>query len=458
MKKKHVIRMIGLAMAITVALAGCGGNKETGAGDNQKVESSGTEDTAQEESSGEEVKIPVIVTTGTNDGMDLQMQEAFDGFNEAYKGKYQLDVEYMAGSADDYRSKLKMLNTSDSMPALIDIGTEPAFFDLLVENGRLADIAPYLENDEEWRSWLMPQGIEELTREDGTMYMVPPTGLQMVGIYYNKELFEQAGIEKFPETWDEFWTACEKLTAEGITPLSLMTAETAWCPMLGMTAYLGGSQNGRDFMSVRYPDNFDTSEFKEAVEILKKEFEYTTADAVGGTYALAANHFFSGDTAMIANGPWMMPSLSDPDYAPAGFEQKVGYAPFPGNLMIGSIAGWSVTSCHDQAVVDGAVEFMKFYSSPKYATQRALKSGQLSSVIEFPQEEYDKLIPAMKDCVDISKEVEIVLPSYQSQWDPVNQNDVFGREIPNLVTGSITTEDFIEMLNKGAAQYKKDIE
>ena len=126
--------------------------------------------------------------------------------------------------------------------------------------------------------------------------------------------------------------------------------------------------------------------------------------------------------------------------------------------MIGSIAGWSVTSCHDQAVVDGAVEFMKFYSSPKYATQRALKSGQLSSVIEFPQEEYDKLIPAMKDCVDISKEVEIVLPSYQSQWDPVNQNDVFGREIPNLVTGSITTEDFIEMLNKGAAQYKKDIE
>ena len=72
----------------------------------------------------------------------------------------------------------------------------------------------------------------------------------------------------------------------------------------------------------------------------------------------------------------------------------------------------------------------------------------MSSVVDFPQDEYDKMIPPMKNCVDASSDVSIVLPSYQTKWDPVSQNDVFGREIPNLVSGSITVEEFIQMMNE----------
>ena len=60
--------------------------------------------------------------------------------------------------------------------------------------------------------------------------------------------------------------------------------------------------------------------------------------------------------------------------------------------------------------------------------------------------------------MDVSTDVETVLPSYQTKWDPVSQNDVFGREIPNLVSGSITVDEFIRLMNEGAAQYKQDIE
>ena len=79
-------------------------------------------------------------------------------------------------------------------------------------------------------------------------------------------------------------------------------------------------------------------------------------------------------------------------------------------------------------------------------------------MVEFPKEEYEKLMPPMKDCVDVSTAVDIVLPNYQTKWDPVIQNDVFGREIPNLISGSITVEEFLKMLNDGAAQYKEDIQ
>ena len=163
---------------------------------------------------------------------------------------------------------------------------------------------------------------------------------------------------------------------------------------------------------------------------------------------------------MIANGPWMMSSLTDPDYASEGFADKVGYAKYPGDVMIGSMeqSSWCSTTDYGQDVIDGAVEFMKFYTKPVYSSKRAVEAGELSSVVDFPQDEYDKMIPPMKNCVDASSDVSIVLPSYQTKWDPVSQNDVFGREIPNLVSGSITVEEFIQMMNEGAAQYKQDIE
>ena len=457
MKRKNVMRILSLAAA--AALVGCGGG-------NSKSDIQNTDDgkkavsESKAASDGEEVKIPIIITTGANDSMDMQMRQVIEDFNEEYKGRYQMDVEYLAGAADDYRSKLKMLNASDSLPALIEVGAEPAFYDMLVENGRLVDVAPYLEEDAEWKGQLMPQGIETFTRDDGKMYKIPPSGLQLAGMYYNKELFAKAGIETFPETWDDFWKACDKLKEAGIPALSLHTTETAWCPLLLATSYMGSTEEGQKFMAQQFPDNFDNQEFKKAVEILKKEFEYTTSDAVGGTYALAANNFFSGNTAMIANGPWMMTSLTDPDYASEGFADKVGYAKYPGDVMVGSIeqSSWCITTDYGQDVIDGALAFMKYYSKPVYSTKRAVEEGSLSSVVEFPKEEYDKLIPPMKNCVDVSTDVETVLPSYQTKWDPVSQNDVFGREIPNLVSGSITVDEFIRLMNEGAAQYKQDIE
>lgn len=444
MLKKSVAAMLSIMMVFS--LTACGGETKKDSASSEKTEG--------------EVEIPVILTTGANDSMDIQMKEPIEAFNEEYKGKYHIEVEYLAGSADDYRSKLKMLNTSNTLPAIIGAGSEPAFYDLLVENGRLVDIMPYLEKDSEWKESLMPEAIENYTRDDGKMYMVPNTGIQMSGIYYNKELFEKAGIKEFPATWDAFWEACDKLKAAGIPALSLHTTETAWCPMLLATSYLGSTEEGQNFMKEQFPSEFDTEEFKKAMDILVKEFEYTTSDAVGGTYAMAANHFFSGNTAMLPNGPWMMSSLTDEEYAQEGFAEKVGYAPYPGDIMVGSMEqnSWCITTDCEKEVIDGAVEFMKFYSGEKYAQKRAVEAGEMSSAVTFPEEEYEKAIPAMRDYVDIVGEVETVLPSYQTKWDPTIQGEVFGREIPNLVNGNITVDEFVQMLNEGAAQYKEDIQ
>ena len=58
---------------------------------------------------------------------------------------------------------------------------------------------------------------------DGKIYASSMEG-QVIGYFYNKDLFKQAGITEPAKTWDEFFQQCDKLKAAGITPLSMDTA------------------------------------------------------------------------------------------------------------------------------------------------------------------------------------------------------------------------------------------
>ena len=40
------------------------------------------------------------------------------------------------------------------------------------------------------------------------------------GVWYNKALFEKAGITSVPQTWDEFLAVCQKLRDSGVNPLT----------------------------------------------------------------------------------------------------------------------------------------------------------------------------------------------------------------------------------------------
>src|SRR5690606_17465109 len=53
---------------------------------------------------------------------------------------------------------------------------------------------------------------------DGKPYAVAK-GMDILGTFYNKDLFEQAGITEVPTDWPSFLDASEKLKAAGITPI-----------------------------------------------------------------------------------------------------------------------------------------------------------------------------------------------------------------------------------------------
>ena len=81
--------------------------------------------------------------------------------------------------------------------------------------GLLQDITAAVAD---WKDTVNP-GAMSIYQYNGKQYGVP-WDMGMIGFWYNKELFEQAGITTPPTTWDEFLAAVQKLKAAGITPLA----------------------------------------------------------------------------------------------------------------------------------------------------------------------------------------------------------------------------------------------
>jgi raffinose/stachyose/melibiose transport system substrate-binding protein len=63
-----------------------------------------------------------------------------------------------------------------------------------------------------------PGILDQYKSRDGHVFLWPYVNNAIV-FHYNKDVFANAGIDKAPETWDEFLAACDKLKAAGIAPI-----------------------------------------------------------------------------------------------------------------------------------------------------------------------------------------------------------------------------------------------
>ena len=286
-----------------------------------------------------EVSIPVILIVDSSTGIRNE-EELINTFNETYEGTWQADVEWIMETEEEYRQNLKRQNVTDTLPAVItDLRMLPAFYDMMIQDERIEDLTPLIYGDEEWKAMIEPSVLESCSEEDGKIYLGPisTAAFSCSGIFWNEELFAQAGIRRFPETWEEFWDCCEKLKSHGITPLALHTEGTAWAPMLLATAEAASTAEGEEFMKQLYPETYQNETGVRIAETLKRLFSYTTEDALYSDFDVSYENFFSGKAAMIPNGYWMM------DQIPEGWQEKTRFAPFPENRLRGG--GFSGMMC-----------------------------------------------------------------------------------------------------------------
>jgi raffinose/stachyose/melibiose transport system substrate-binding protein len=402
-------------------------------------------------------RISILATNAGNDANTEQTRYRIEKFNEAYKGRYEAAVEWIPGMAEDIRAKLKMLNTAHDLPPVVTaLGEEPSFAELLFRNNRLIDLKPYFDADPEWKRLAIPESVAYNTR-DGKMYSTPTVATDYIGLYYNKEHFARAGIARFPETWDEFWAACDKLKAAGYAPISLHLTETGWCTMLMGTAYLARDAAGQEFMKQQFPTNFSTPQIIDMLNMIKRLYTYTTRDAQGGNYALAANNFSNETTSMIPNGPWMMQSLSDPAFAAPGFDQKVAYAKFPEGVMIsnqGESFGEGVSVDVSKAEQEAAVEWLRFLATNqdilRYTGRR---NGAFSRLVPLTDADKASFTPPMRTYAEVVPTIQKTIPRYQGRWDVLTQHEVIETEMINFINGAISAQEMADKMTAAARRY-----
>lgn len=377
----------------------------------------------------EEVSIPVVLIVDSSTGIRNE-ENVIQEFNRIYDGKWQADVEWIMETEEEYRRNLKRQNVTDTLPAVItDVRMLPAFYYMMIQDRRIEELSDYIYTDEEWKSMIEPSVLESCSEKDGSIYLGPisTAAFSCSGMFWNEELFARAGIESFPETWEEFWTCCEQLESCGITPLALHTEGTAWAPMLIATAEAASAEAGAEFMEEFYPETYQNNSGLRIAQTLQRLFSYTTEDALYADFDVSYENFFSGRAAMIPNGYWMM------DQIPEEWQDKVRFSAFPENKMISSpeTFGWAIVSGYNEEVKEGAAALLKL--------RTRLNMEQREELFTRDPEE---MIPAERDYIAAYKNGPQLVPNYQVKWNSILQEETLGEILPELARGKMSPEEF----------------
>ncbi len=441
MKKgfKKVASVLLIGVMTMSMLTGCGAKSETKETQTGGAEVASNVEVKEENNTNEIIEINFPTSWVGVSSSTEWFKNRLEAFNSQYSDKYKVVVEEIAGD-QAYVDKLKVLYSSNSLPDVISAGGYNVIDSM---KDQLVDLTPYV--DDAWKATMSDVCWEVNTREDG-IYGIPYTR-QVIGYFYNKELFNQAGIQEPAKTWDEFFEQCDKLLAAGITPISMDTADSGWLTSLFLGAMIAASDTGEEFMNTTLPTDYNTKEFIEAATKIQTMFQkYTTSDAVGGKYENGASNFFMEETAIIANGPWMVSDFYDPNMVEEGFAEKIGTAIFPGDVMYNSgKIGFNIAAKTDEKI-EASLEFVKFMTSEESQQKLLEMTGDIPADINVKS---DNIYPVINEILENGNKAARSINDFQSLWYS-NVVDEISIQYPLLAQGKITPEDFATALTEAA--------
>ncbi|MEG1992830.1 MAG: extracellular solute-binding protein [Acetivibrio sp.] len=448
MKKRTRVGMIALlSAALMFSMTGCGEKKETGNTETKTEETSNAE--------GEDKPAEVIQITyptyrvGTHLSAESE-KKLVEDFNKKFEGVYEVVIEELP-SDEAYIDKMKVLAASNELPDVVE--GKQGVRELAIANGQAVDLAAFVNEDAAYKEAIGEDAIAANT-VDGKLYSIA-NGNQIIGYFYNERMFNEAGITP-AKTWEEFNSNCDKLLAAGYTPISMMTGENCWTTNLLLGAMIGSSNEaGNTFMTTKYPTTYQTPEVISALTNIQTILQkYTTKDAVGADYNVAANHFLSGETAMICNGPWMAGDFSDTEKAIEGLGTEIKSAMYPNNGAYANFEVGYLNCAKDEAHQKAAWEFIKFKTDVEGQTimLEMTDTVPLTSKVVI-SEEYKAANPLVSTIIETGNAADFKFCTLDNMSYP-SVIEEMGNAYPSLAAGDITPEEMVVLMDEAAAKNK----
>lgn len=414
--KKRTLAVV-LAASMTVGLlAGCGGN--SGISDSG---SGGGESSAGSEGSGSKDDIVITVSTRySNDNPDENYyREKVEEFSAMDNG-ITVEMDNISTEAD-YLDKLRTSFANGDTPnVFLEYGGSRCL-DYL-EADALLDLKPYLEeNDSEWYNNFYESMWGQCIYEGYDGIYAVPFKSYIVPLFYNKELFEEVGIDP-PETLDEMMDACAKFKEKGILPFQAGEKDNyrfghfnncLIIKSLGVDAV--DDLASRDL-------TYDSDEMKATYQYMVDMMEngYFGENVLDTDAPTEVSAFKGGNVAMKWDGSWF---IANEIYG-TDFYDKVGVVPFP----------YGDESCKDYAQggasdmffvsqlnkseeeIAASVEFVKFITDPEYYAGLD-EVAQTVVPVKFEKTENSPENPLLDEVIEIQAGLKDVRTDVQN-YDP----------------------------------------
>ena len=226
-----------------------------------------------------------------------------------------------------------------------------------------ADVAPWKDT--------VNAGAMSIYAYNGKQYGVP-WDMGMIGFWYNKKLFSDAGISAPPATWDELVTDMGKLKAKGVAPLAI-AGKDMW-PSMHLWTYLLLRIGGSDALQQMIQSgDWNTDACKAAGDAVLKlnDLKPYQDGYKSATYDNEAAAVGNGKAAMELMGQWAPGVQVADSTSKKGLGSDLGWFPFPAVTGGAGAATDGVGGGNGIAVGKNAppeaVDFLKFFSSVENA-------------------------------------------------------------------------------------------
>lgn len=433
------ILLLGAMFLIVTLLAACGSASD------ENNNASNTDD------SDEEIEIRLLTRMSPGNAHGDIFYEILDEFEEEHPNVKIVDESM--GDESAFNNKFRTDLSSGTVANIFRV-EGVANLGEYIDSDIIMDLEPELDADEEWGSGFN-EGFLDYYRVPGYegIYGIPmETGL--MGVYYNEELFAEAGIEEFPETWTELLDAIEKLTEIDVVPITL-----------GAKAiYMAGHVHNQVFykwLGAEAAKELGTRQKKwtddDVVETLQFVKDLDELGAFGNAPAgvdeeVAITNFLEGDAAMFITGPFNHARFNNPD--DTDYTDSIKLAKFPyfeekpefkdDDMQI--VAPYMVNGQLEGAEKEYTLKLLKKLTDAD-AAKRFAEEAELfipRTDIEYDEDEISDLFEQSIELGETSSSISVDV----FDFDPItSMQDVTRNAIVGMLTGG-TAEEAAEQIQR----------